>query len=120
MLADQTPAQNRFLRINIAKIAEQLNNLLGLPAGSVLVPVDPLPPEWPVHSAQEAAAKACESLRLANEMAAARREAASGLKDPAALQDAQTSAAKAELESMQAEIAYRVANATLKGTICAE
>lgn len=64
--------------------------------------------------------KARESLRLANEMVAARRDAASGLTDPAALQATKAAAAKAELESMQAEIAYRIANADLVGTICAE
>jgi len=225
----QIEAEQALLQVRsqAADITEQLDNLLGFPAGSALVLVDPLPPDAPVHSAQEAAdlamahnpqvleamanvqkaragltvamadylpdvsifgsyfnqtaanyiqpnfgamgvvgsytifewgkkrqikyqrttqialaeanvratiekvallarrsyldyEKARESLRLANEMVAARRDAASGLKDPAALQDAKTAAAKAELESMQAEIAYRVANATLLGTICAE
>jgi outer membrane protein TolC len=41
-----------------AGIAEQLNNLIGLPAGTVLVLQDPMPPAPPVHSAEEAASRA--------------------------------------------------------------
>lgn len=41
-----------------ADIAEQLNNLIGLPAGTLLVLVEPMPPEPSVHSADEAADRA--------------------------------------------------------------
>ena len=41
-----------------ADIAEQLNNLIGLPAGTMLVLEDPMPPAPPVHSADEAASRA--------------------------------------------------------------
>ncbi|SIO58402.1 Outer membrane protein TolC [Singulisphaera sp. GP187] len=41
-----------------ADIAEQLNNLIGLPAGTLLVLEEPMPPQPPVHSADEAAGRA--------------------------------------------------------------
>ncbi len=40
------------------EIVEQLNNLIGLPAGTVLILDDPIPPAPPVHSADEAASMA--------------------------------------------------------------
>src|SRR5262249_20400560 len=40
------------------EIVEQLNNLVGLPAGTQLVLEDPMPPVPPVHSADEAASLA--------------------------------------------------------------
>ncbi|MGO9463328.1 MAG: TolC family protein [Isosphaeraceae bacterium] len=126
MLAVQTPAQNRLLRINIAKIAEQLNNLLGLPAGSVLVPVDPVPPEAPVHSAQEAADLAVAHNPRVLEAMANVQKARAGL--TVAMTDYlpdisifgsdfnQTAA-----NDIQPNFgAMGVASATLKGTICAE
>ena len=39
-------------------IAEQLNNLIGFPAGTILVLEEPMPPPPPVHSADEAASLA--------------------------------------------------------------
>jgi outer membrane protein TolC len=212
------------VRSQLADITEQLNSLIGFPAGSVLVLVDPLPPEAPVRSADEAAdlavshnpqvleafanvqkargamqvamadylpdinvfgsyfnqtaanyiqpnfgavgvvgswtmfewgkkrqvklqrattiavaeanvratiekvalearqayvayEKALQTMRLAEEMVLARNDAAKELKEPAAALAAQSAAAKAQLESMQAEIAYRVASATLSGAI---
>ncbi|WP_422924695.1 TolC family protein [Singulisphaera sp. PoT] len=41
-----------------ADIAEVLNSLVGLPAGTILVLVEPMPPAPPVHSADEAASLA--------------------------------------------------------------
>lgn len=41
-----------------ADIAEQLNNLIGLPAGTMLVLEEPMPPAPTVHSAEEAASRA--------------------------------------------------------------
>jgi outer membrane protein TolC len=41
-----------------ADIAEQLNNLIGFHAGTILVLEDPMPPAPPVHSADEAASLA--------------------------------------------------------------
>jgi outer membrane protein TolC len=212
------------VRSQIADGTEQLNRLLGFPGGSVLVLVDPLPPEAPVHSADEAAGmavsqnpqvlealanvqkangamtvamadylpdinvfgsyfnqtaanyiqpnfgavgvvgswtlfewgkkrqvklqrattiavaeanvratiekvalearqaylaydKARQTMRLAQEMVEARNDAAKELKQPAAALEAQSAAAKAQLEAMQAEIAYRVASAQLSGAI---
>jgi outer membrane protein TolC len=212
------------VRAQISDITEQINNLIGFPAGSVLVLIDPLPAEAPVLSADEAAdravsnnpqileamagiqkarcaltiamadylpdigvfgsyfnqtaanyiqpnfgaigvvgsytifewgkkrqvkyqrtttialaeanvratiekvaqharqayhsyEKARDSLRLANEMVQARNDAANGLQDPAALLAAKAAASKAELESMQAETAYRVAIAQLTAAI---
>jgi len=46
------------VRAQSAEIAEQLNNLVGLPAGTTLVLEEPLPPAPPVHSADEAASRA--------------------------------------------------------------
>jgi outer membrane protein TolC len=222
----QIEAQQALLQVRsqAADIAEQLNSLLGFPAGTVLVLVEPLPPAAPVHSAEEAAhlalaynpqvqearanvekamaarkiakmdflpdinvfgsyfnqtaanyiqsnvgaigvmgtytlfdwgkrkqvmhqretmvalaqgnvqatidkvvlearqsylgyEKAREAYQLAADMVQARRDAAFGLKDPALLQAAKAATAKAELESMQAEIAYRIAHAQLMGIV---
>ena len=68
----------------MGEIVEELNNLIGLPAGTVLVLEDPLPPAPPVHSADEAA-----SLTLACNPEV--REAATGItKAGAALQVAKS------------------------------
>lgn len=56
---------------------------------------------------------------LAQEMVQARKDAEKGAKDPAAMMVAKGVTAKAELELMKAEIAYRVAHAQLMGVICA-
>jgi outer membrane protein TolC len=42
-------------------IVEQLNNLIGLPAGTMLILEEPMPPAPPVHSAEEAAERALAS-----------------------------------------------------------
>jgi outer membrane protein TolC len=212
------------VRSQIADVTEQLNALIGFPAGSILVLVDPLPPAPSVSSADEAAAvavsqnpqileamagvqkargamtvamadylpdinvfgsyfnqtaanyiqpnfgafgvigswtifewgkkrqvknqrattialaeanvratiekvalearqayiayeKSRQTMVLAQDMAQARSDAAKELRQPAAAMEAQSAAAKAELEAMQAEIAYRVAAAQLSGLI---
>ncbi len=46
------------VRAQSAEIAEQLNSLVGLPAGTALVLEEPLPPAPPVSSADEAASRA--------------------------------------------------------------
>jgi outer membrane protein TolC len=61
-----------------------------------------------------------EAYRLAGEMVQARRDAEKGAADPAAVLAAKGETAKAELESMKAEIAYRVAHAQLAALICAQ
>ena len=58
-----------------------------------------------------------EAYRLAGDMAKVRKDAESQLKDLAALGAAKAATAKAELELIQAEIAYRVAHARLIGAI---
>jgi outer membrane protein TolC len=55
--------------------------------------------------------QAQQAFGLANEMVRARKDAESRLKDPAGLETAKAATAKAELELIQAEIAYRVAHA---------
>jgi outer membrane protein TolC len=62
--------------------------------------------------------EAREDLRLANEMAKARKEAEKGTTGQAAFQ-AKADTTKAELEAMKAEITYRVAHAKLAGMVCA-
>jgi outer membrane protein TolC len=211
-------------RTQAADLNEQLDNLLCYPAGTILMPDDPLPPAIPVHSADDAArmALACnpqviearatldkaraglqaaneeflpdllvfgsyfnqtaapsiqqnigaigvtgsytfvdwgkrrkvkfqretqiaqarlniqattdkvvlearrayldyeqtqQALALAADMIRARADFETGLKDPAALQAAKAATAKAGLDQLQAEIAYRVASAKLAGAI---
>ncbi len=58
-----------------------------------------------------------QALALAGDMARARADTEAGLKDPAALQVAKAATAKAGLDQLQAEIAYRVASAKLAGAI---
>jgi outer membrane protein TolC len=58
-----------------------------------------------------------QAFGLANEMVRARKDAESRLKDPAGLETAKAATAKAELELIQAEIAYRVAHARLVSAI---
>jgi outer membrane protein TolC len=57
--------------------------------------------------------QAGEDYRLAGEMVAARRDAEKGGKDPAGVMTLKAATAKAELDAMKAEIAYRVAHAQL-------
>ena len=57
--------------------------------------------------------QAREDYRLAGEMVAARRDAEKAGMDPAAVMTLKAATAKAELEYMKAEIAYRVAHAQL-------
>jgi outer membrane protein TolC len=64
--------------------------------------------------------QALETYRLAEEMVQARKEAEQGAAGPVAVMTAKGETAKAELEYMQAEIAYRVAHAKLMGVICSE
>ena len=61
--------------------------------------------------------EAQQSLTLASEMARARHDSEDGLKDPLALAAAKAATAKAGLDQLQAEIAYRVASAKLAGVI---
>jgi outer membrane protein TolC len=61
--------------------------------------------------------QAREANRLAGEMVQARKEAEKTAAGAAALQ-AKADTAKAELEAMKAEIAYRVAHAQLAGLVC--
>jgi outer membrane protein TolC len=63
--------------------------------------------------------QAREALRLAREMAQVRKDAEKGAKDPEAVVAARGATARAELELMKADIAYRVAHAQLMGVICA-
>jgi outer membrane protein TolC len=62
-----------------AGIAEQLNNLIGLPAGTILVLEDPMPPAPPVHSADEAASRALACNPQVQEAMATSRKAAAAL-----------------------------------------
>jgi outer membrane protein TolC len=61
--------------------------------------------------------QALQAHGLANDMVRARRDAESQVKDPVKLQEAKAATAKAELEAIQAEIAYRIAHARLAATI---
>jgi outer membrane protein len=61
--------------------------------------------------------QARETYRLAGDMVQARKEAEKSAAGPAALQ-AKGDTAKAELEAMKAEIAYRVAHAQLAALVC--
>jgi outer membrane protein TolC len=69
------------------------------------------------RKAYGAYAQAEEALRLADEMTQAHKDAEAGIADPAALVAAKGATAKAELEYMKAEIAYRVAHAQLMGAL---
>jgi outer membrane protein TolC len=60
-------------------IAEQLNNLIGFPAGTILVLEDPMPPAPPVHSAEEAASLALACNPQVQEAMATSRKAAAAL-----------------------------------------
>ncbi|AGA30269.1 TolC family protein [Singulisphaera acidiphila] len=60
-------------------IAEQLNNLIGLPAGTVLVLEEPMPPAPPVHSADEAASRALACNPQVQEAMASSQKAAAAL-----------------------------------------
>jgi outer membrane protein TolC len=62
-----------------ADIAEQLNNLIGLPAGTMLVLEDPMPPAPPVHSADEAASRALSCNPQVEEAMATSRKAVAAL-----------------------------------------
>jgi outer membrane protein TolC len=62
-----------------AGIAEQLNSLIGLPAGTILVLEDPMPPAPPVHSAGEAASRALACNPQVQEAMAISRKAAAAL-----------------------------------------
>lgn len=62
-----------------ADIAEQLVNLVGLPAGTILVLVDPMPPEPTIHSADEAAARAMACNPQIREATATTQRAEAGL-----------------------------------------
>lgn len=61
--------------------------------------------------------QAAEAYRLAGEMVRARKEAEKGATTPAAVLDAKQATAKAELDLMKAEIAYRVAHAQLLAAV---
>lgn len=61
--------------------------------------------------------QAQQAYGLANDMVRARNDAESQVKDPAKLQEAKAATAKAELEALQAEIAYRIAHARLAAAI---
>ena len=60
-------------------IAEQLNNLVGFPAGTVLILEEPMPPVPPVHSADEAARMALICNPQVLEAMATSKKAAAGL-----------------------------------------
>jgi outer membrane protein TolC len=62
-----------------AEIAEQINNLIGLPAGTVLVLEEPMPPAPPVRSADEAAGRALACNPQVQEAMATSRKAAAAL-----------------------------------------
>jgi outer membrane protein len=62
-------------------------------------------------------ADASETYRLAGEMVQARRDAEKGAATPAAVLEAKQATAKAELDLMKAEIAYRVAHAQLAAAV---
>jgi len=60
-------------------IVEQLNSLIGLPAGTILVLEDPMPPAPPVHSAEEAASRALACNPQVQEAMASSSKAAAAL-----------------------------------------
>jgi outer membrane protein TolC len=62
-----------------ADLVEQLNNLIGLPAGTVLVIEEPMPPPPPVHSADEAAGRALACNPQVQEAMATTRKATAAL-----------------------------------------
>jgi outer membrane protein TolC len=62
-----------------ADIAEQLNSLIGLPAGTPLVLEVPIPPPPPVHSADEAASRALACNPQVQEAIASSSKAAAAL-----------------------------------------
>jgi outer membrane protein TolC len=62
-----------------ADIVEQLNSLIGLPAGTVLVLEEPMPPAPPVHSAEEAAGRALACNPQVQEAMAGARKAEAAL-----------------------------------------
>jgi outer membrane protein TolC len=62
-----------------ADIAEQLNSLIGVPAGTILVLEDPMPPAPPVHSADEAAERALTCNPQVQEAIATSRKASAAL-----------------------------------------
>jgi hypothetical protein len=61
--------------------------------------------------------QASEAYQLAGEMVRARKDAEKSAETPAAVVEAKQATAKAELELMKAEIAYRVAHAQLLAAI---
>src|SRR5262249_40743390 len=63
----------------VADIAEQLNSLIGLPAGTVLMLEDPMPPAPTVHSADEAAYRALACNPDVQEAMATSRKASAAL-----------------------------------------
>ncbi len=60
-------------------IAEQMNNLIGLPAGTILLLEEPMPPAPPVHSADEAASRALSCNPQVREAMAGSMKANAGL-----------------------------------------
>jgi outer membrane protein TolC len=73
--------------------------------------------ELEARKAYSAFSQALEAYGLASEMVLARKDAEKGVVDPAALLTAKGATAKAELEFMKAELAYRVAHAQLMGLL---
>jgi outer membrane protein TolC len=67
------------VRGQAAEIAEQLNSLVGLPAGTVLALDEPIPPAPPVHSADEAASLALACNPQLQEATATSSKAAAAL-----------------------------------------
>jgi outer membrane protein TolC len=67
------------VRGQAADIAEQLNSLIGLPAGTPLVLEEPVPPPPPVHSADEAASQALACNPQVQDAMASSRKAAAAL-----------------------------------------
>jgi hypothetical protein len=61
--------------------------------------------------------QAQQAFGLAKDMVHARKDAESQHKDPASAEAAKTATGKAELELIQAELAYRIAHAKLIGAI---
>jgi outer membrane protein len=67
------------VRGQAGEIAEQLNDLIGLPAGTVLELEEPMPPAPPVHSADEAAGLALSCNPQVQEAMATSQKAAAAL-----------------------------------------